>query len=319
MVELVLPNPNHPVFGGPSRDWISSGRADAFPDLVGSASLVAIAIIGLAMWRSRRSVPGVWIVFTLAFGLLALGPFVHIARIDTHIPGPWALLRYVPVIGLARSPSRFAIVATLGLSVCLGFALATLRREWPSRRRAIAAGAAFALSLELAPTPRPLFEAATPAVYTLIAADPDESKRVLELPTGIRDGTSSLGDLSPSAQFFQITHRKPLLGGYLSRVTEQRKRMELDRPAMAVLYTLSEGRPVSARLVAEALATRAEFLAAACVGYVVVDQKRASKELQSFATALFELIPVSEEHGRQLFIPGPAAIRSCGNAARRTG
>ena len=36
---------------------------------------------------------------------------------NTHVPGPWAFLRYVPVIGLARTPSRFSIVFMLALAV----------------------------------------------------------------------------------------------------------------------------------------------------------------------------------------------------------
>ena len=41
----------------------------------------------------------------VVFGLLALGPFVHVAGINTYVPGPWALLRYVPLIGLVHTPA----------------------------------------------------------------------------------------------------------------------------------------------------------------------------------------------------------------------
>ena len=39
---------------------------------------------------------------TIGFGLLALGPFVHVAGVNTYLPTPWTLLRYVPLIGEAR-------------------------------------------------------------------------------------------------------------------------------------------------------------------------------------------------------------------------
>ena len=83
-------------------------------------------------WCSSRSPPspsrgapaggsrGCWGAFALVFGALALGPFVHVAGINTHIPGPWSLLRYVPVIGLARTPSRFSIVAMLMVAILFG-------------------------------------------------------------------------------------------------------------------------------------------------------------------------------------------------------
>ena len=51
---------------------------------------------------------------------------------NTHVPGPWALLRYVPVIGLARTPSRFSIVAMLMVAMLFGAALTWLGRQRPA-------------------------------------------------------------------------------------------------------------------------------------------------------------------------------------------
>ena len=41
--------------------------------------------------------------------------------------------------------------------------------------------------------------------------------RVLSLPIGVRDGTSSLGDFNPLTQYQQTVHGKRLVGGYLSQ------------------------------------------------------------------------------------------------------
>ena len=312
VAELVLPNPNHPWFGEPEQRWITAATPLAFPEYVGSMSLVALAIIGVAMWRVRHSIPGFWLVFTLAFVLLALGPFVQVARANTYIPGPWAVLRYVPVIGLARSPSRFAIVAALGLSVMLGFALVALRRNWPGQWRVVCPVLCGFLSFELLPAPRPLFDATVPTVYSVVAQNRDESVRVLELPGGVRDGTSSLGDFNASAQYFQTVHRKPLIGGYQSRVSEQRKAANLQVPVLAALFALSERRPVSADLAARAHATSRDFLDRSCLGYVVIDSQRASAELRAFAIELFDLIEIGDDRGRELFLPaGGAPVGSC--------
>jgi hypothetical protein len=310
LAELVLPNPNHAWFGGPSQAWIVATTPLAFPEFVGSLSLISLGIVGVALWRVRRAVPRFWIAFTLAFSLLALGPFIQIGRVNTYIPGPWALLRYVPVIGLARSPSRFAIVAALGLSVTLGLALTALRREWPGRWRLIQPILGLLLAFELVPAPRPLFDAAVPAVYARIAEDRDESFRVLELPTGVRDGTSSIGDFNASAQYFQTVHRKPLVGGYQSRVSERRKNANLNVPVLAALFALSEGRQLPADLAARARATTDEFLDMSCLGYVVIDQQRASPELRDFAIGLFNLVPLADDHGRELFVPARRAERA---------
>jgi hypothetical protein len=46
--------------------------------------------------------------------------------------------------------------------------------------------------------------------------------RLLELPVGARDGTSSVGNFTARSQFYQTFHEKPLVGGYLSRVSRKR-------------------------------------------------------------------------------------------------
>ena len=59
----------------------------------------------------------------VVFGLLALGPFIHVAGINTYVPGPWALLRYVPLVGLVHTPARFSIVLMLAVAVVVADAL----------------------------------------------------------------------------------------------------------------------------------------------------------------------------------------------------
>jgi hypothetical protein len=174
-----VPNPNHPWFGDQTRPWFMPDRQYAFPEFVGSFSIVAFAVIGAGAWLGL--LPRFWVAFTGFFAWLSFGPFIHIAGIDTHVIGPWALLRYVPVIGMARSPSRFAVVAVLGMSLLAAFALKELRRRYGAPRWA---GALFGglLAIELLPAPRPLYSAAVPDVYRLIATTGDESGRRWNCP-----------------------------------------------------------------------------------------------------------------------------------------
>ena len=83
------------------------------------------------------------VVFPITFALLALGPFIQIAGINTHIPTPWTFLRYVPLVGLARSPSRFAVLVMMGLSTLFALALVHVTSRYaearPERRRMILA------------------------------------------------------------------------------------------------------------------------------------------------------------------------------------
>ena len=310
-----VPNPNHAWFGDVTRPWFMPDRQDAFPEFVGSFSIVAFAVIAAGAWL--RLLPRFWVAFTGFFVWLSLGPFIYIAGINTSVIGPWALLRYVPVIGMARSPSRFAVVAVLGMSLLAAFALEEFGRRYATPRWAWALLAGI-LAIELLPAPRPLYSAAVPEVYRLIATTGDESGRLLELPVGIRDGTSSLGDFNASSQYFQTSHRRPLIGGYLSRVSPWRKAENARAPMLRALFALSEGRELSAEGMDAARHSRNAFLRRSCVKFVVVNKHRASTDLQAFAVGALGLTLVHEDATYVLFTPAdPPACDPARRAGRR--
>jgi len=244
-----------------------------------------------------------WLWFTGLFTALSLGPFIHVAGVNTALPGPWTFLRYVPLVGMARAPSRFAIVAVLGLSILFGHAVEIWLRKTTWRARTGQFLFLAALVFELNPAPRHLFPADVPAVYSLISTD-DELSSVLELPTGIRDGMSSIGDFSAESQFFQTKHRHRLVGGYLSRVSGSRKRENRRNPVMRMLTMLSEpSGTADPDLIARARESRNRFLSRTCVGYVVIHKRRASLELQAIAADVLQLVPIHDDADYELLRP----------------
>lgn len=292
----LVPNPLHPWFGSTSRSWAATDTA--FPEFVASFSLVAFGVIAAA--GTMRALPRVWVAFTVVFVILSLGPFIHIATVNTFIPGPWALLRYVPIVGMARAPSRFTVLAVLGLSMLFAFALSALRRRFGP---VVIGVVGLALVLELVPSPRPLYSADVPDVYRLITASTDEDGRVLELPTGIRDGRSSIGKFNPASQYFQTRHRRPMVGGYVSRVSRWRMRESRRSPMLGAIFALSEGRAPSPDLAAAARSGRDAFLRRTCVRFVVVDKRHASAELREFARDTLRLSLLHEDATYQLLTP----------------
>lgn len=302
-VALLLPNPTNALWGNLSRDLLSAWRPDAFPEHVGSLSLVALAAVA-GLYLARRRWPsgaGLWVGFTAASVLLSLGPFLTIAGHTTGVPGPWSLLRFVPVLSWARAPSRFAVLATLGLCILLAFAV----RELLSRRHGtlLAAGLALLLAAELSPVPRTLYAATPPSVYATIAADPDPRVRVLELPAGVRDGISSIGNFRTRTQFHQIVHGKPIVGGYLSRVSERCKRRTMSIPTLRALVLLSEGRALSPEEDVEGRLLARQFVQRARIGYVVLVRDRVPPALRAWATGALELRLIAEGGGRELYRP----------------
>jgi hypothetical protein len=301
LVSFVLPNPNHPLTPVAVANWVAS-QPGRFEEQVASLSLVGLLVIAIA-WRHATFRPGrLWVGITFGFGLLALGPFIQIAGINTYVPTPWALLRYVPVIGAARMPSRFAVVALLGFCVILAYALTALTSRFPQRRRLILGAVGVGLVFELMAVPRTLYSAEIPGVYKTIAADP-RPVRVLDLPVGIRDGLSSVGDFSAASQFYQTAHGKQLVGGYLSRVSHQNVDFLRRRPVLNALVELSEKNELDPRTESRARQDVDEFVEQARLGYVVIDTSRATPELRDFAIDLFGLRKVETAGVFELYVP----------------
>lgn len=303
---FLMPNPNSRLFGGPAHDWLQRERADGFAENAAALTLVAPIVVLLGFWPRRGSLPLRWAFLLAFFALLALGPFIWVGGVNTRIPTPWAVLRYLPGVGLVRSPARFAVVVMMALSILFAFAVAEMRRR-SARRSLIAAVIAAALLFELAPFPRPLYSAEIPRVFRTIARDPRDV-RVLELPTGLRDGTNSAGQYSAVAQFHQTLHGKPLVGGYLSRVSVSRIQASRRFPVLDALITLSAGEALTPEQRQAAFARRPRFIRRSRLGYVVIDTSRASPHLRRFAIHVLNLVKLDEDGTYELFAPDLATL-----------
>ena len=285
LLAIALPNPNHVLAPAVWHGWLSD-RFDGYLESVASIPLTAVLVFCIA-WHRGWHPPRLWLSLVLAFTLLALGPFVHIGGVNTYVPGPWALLRYVPVIGLARNPSRFAVLIMLVLAVLFALGLTYLRNTH-TRRPWLSWAVGALVILELLPIPRPLYSARVPSIYDRVAADPQDV-RVLQLPFGVRDGVSSFGNYTARTQFFQTRHGKPLIGGVLSRISERRVKDIRKFPVLDALMQLSEGKLLEPGAAERLAANAPRFLARANVGYVVIDQTRASPALVEFAIHTLKL------------------------------
>lgn len=302
LLALFTPNPSHPLM----RWFISDAQALAptrFLEQTASLSLVAIAVVGFAVWRAGFRPKAGWWILTLGFAALALGPFITVAGVNSYIPGPWALLRYVPVMGLARMPTRFAVVVALGLAVLLAGGLAAIGTRWPARRRLISATVGLLLVFELWPAPSKLYSARISPLFDIVAADP-RPIRVLNLPFGVRDGVMSAGNFSARSQFDQTRHGKRLIGGYLSRISNRRlAQMRADNPTLNRLITISEGRVLSADDEAALLARGPIFVNRVSLGYVVIDERFISAETSALVIRAMHLREIARDAHLVLYAP----------------
>jgi hypothetical protein len=300
VLSLLTPNPNHPLAPDRIADWLMSLKGGYLESVVSIPLIVLLTMI--IAWKMGWRPSLWWSALALAFGALALGPFVHVGGVNTFIPGPWALLRYVPILGLARMPTRFSVVMMLAATVVFATALEWLGRRYPARRRPVLAIVAVLLVAELEPAPLTLHSAAVPRFYEQVAAAP-EDVRVLELPTGVTDGTWSVGSFSARYQFFQTAHGKPLIGGYLSRVSEDRVSTLRKIEVINALIVLSEGGTLPAAGEPHLIASGPAFVRDANLGFVIIDRRRASQSLIDFAIQALQLDEVGAEGALVLYRP----------------
>jgi hypothetical protein len=299
LVSFLMPNPTNPLLRDFIEPWMTQERPDAFVEGVASLSLFAILI---GCWLRGRGgiLSRFWLGFTALFASLALGPFILAAGTATYVPGPWALLRYVPGIGMARSPTRFAVLATLGSAMVFARLLATAAL---GRHRRIVLGAiASILSLELLLPPRRIFATAMPEMYEIVAQDGCDVV-VLRLPMGIKDGTRQRGYFSSSTQFNQIFHAKRLLGGYISRLSDETVAAYENDPTVRVLLDLSEGRPISAEARKAALAGAEAMSRRVGIGFIALNKQETSQELRDFVHEAFRPRVVSKSWPFVIYVP----------------
>jgi hypothetical protein len=309
LLAFVAPNPFHPWFGAPFQAWLRQ-LPHTYIENAASIPWTVIALVAMAFVFVRASAPRYWVAFTVFFASLSLGPFVHVGGLNLYVPTPWALLRYLPVVGAARMPTRVAAVVMFGVAMLAAFAVKELRARAP-RPGLLAAAVSALLVFELLPAPRTVHSAAVPELYRTVAADP-RPVVLLNLPFGFRDGMTSHGSSTSTAQYFQTVHEKPILGGYISRLPADDVAEYLRRQVTSALIDLSEGRSLTPERRAAVIRRAHDIQATLNIGYVVANTSRASAELIQFAREAFDLTPIAAEGDRLLFRTPLAAPQLAG-------
>jgi hypothetical protein len=192
------------------------------------------------------------------------------------------------MVGLVHTPARFAIPFTLCFAILVGDALRDLCRRHPQQRRALLWAAGVLLVAELLPAPLTLYSAEIPPLYRKVAAAPP-STVLLEIPTGVRDGVSNLGDFSARTEFNQTSHGKTVIGGLLSRVPRRRVEEVLTDPVNRALAMLSEKRTLTGDEEATLLQQGPIFIREKRIGFVVVDRTRTSPTFEALVVKAFRL------------------------------
>jgi hypothetical protein len=237
LLAYILPSGTNPLFGGLTAPVYNSFQTpflieeNIFPGYV----LYILALGGLFFKKIRAVSSGIyfWLALAALAFIFSLGPRLHVAGLELAFPPLPYRITYglFPFLGNFRAPSRLSVIVILALAILAAFGLALLLEKatgWLASRvkagrlrlsagRTVAAPVLVAvlLALSLAETlpfglPFKTAPVETPQIYREIAATPGDFK-VLELPL----------DTNSQPLFYQITHRKRLVGGLATRISNR--------------------------------------------------------------------------------------------------
>ena len=231
LLSFVIPSHIGTLLGkvaGPAYLHLHGGGMEAllFPGICCLAfGLTAIvAVRGRSKWF--------WVFLTTLFAVAALGEKVHIYGHGDIIllgkrillPLPMALAGYIPILGLIRVSSRFAILFQLTLVCLAALGVTLLLKRYPGRhRRAIVAILFICLFLDLACVPYFTSPIKHGRLYRILKQIPDDFT-VMDVPFGVGDAVRWYAihtDQTLSWSATQVSHDKNVLGTLASRVDPQ--------------------------------------------------------------------------------------------------
>ncbi len=208
-------------------------------------SVIALAVLGAWPAARGRAVAGgtasvfrrvLPIALATVFLVLSLGSELKFLGRFTGIPMPAAVLQHVPVVNMARAPGRHVYVGLLGVALLAGAGLLRLpRRSWQAALLAV-------LAFEYWPKV-PLTDTTVPRVYHRLAFAPKDVA-VLDVPAGARDGLGGIGRIQTFELVAQTVHQKPIVGGMVSRLAEERWRAVKDAPLVGTLMGVHDANTI---------------------------------------------------------------------------
>jgi len=197
LLAFFIPSEFHPLWG----KWVGK-IAGHFTASLSERTVsfgYAPLILALMAWKAKERV-SLWLIVGLSFVLLALGPYLHIMGKTIPLPLPYAFLRPIPIVAMARSVSRFSLMATLSLAMMAALGAKTMGSRLLLLFMAL-------ILLEYWPSPYPFSPPDTPNFYQKLAQEPGQFA-ILNLPMNWD---------RPRYLLYQTVHGKPLVSGYISR------------------------------------------------------------------------------------------------------
>jgi hypothetical protein len=222
------------------------------------------------------------------------------------LPLPQLLQRFVPILSNARIPGRAMALAYLALAMlgALGFAALRARpRQARVLGRALPLAVTAGLFVDFWPAPFPVTVLAAPPLYETLAGR--EQGTIGELPLGLRDGFGELGQLDHRTIYYQTVHGRPVLGGFVARLSPTLRARYEDAPVISSLLLLSSGETPSAWALARDRLVAPRLLREWRLNTFVLRKKDASRALKKYLTDTLDAHVTLSDDERDVYEVGP--------------
>jgi hypothetical protein len=243
-----------------------------------------------------------WAIIGFVFFVWALGPHLVVFGVNTGMPLPHALIRYVPIVANARVPGRSIVVTYLAMAVLCATTVAEWRRR--GRRGAwLPLVAALMIGADYLPAPFPLVALDRPPIYDVLKARP-EGGSVCELPLGVRDGFGERGLFDDRVLYYQTIHQRPLVGGFVARLPRAVDAAYSLDPLLSALLRLS----ARSRLRSGAEAPLPDRVVATDrfrhngIAFIMLNRRTASPELVDYVERTLPLTRIADDDERSLYV-----------------
>jgi hypothetical protein len=239
-----------------------------------------LVLLAFAVVVGRRHPPlSISSLMSLLLAALSLGVVITNHGHSTHLRGPWALLRHLPLAANAL-PTRLGLLVPLAASATLAIVLTQLQREW-STITAVAIAAVVMLPIIPSPLRTARIEALPPSAVDVLRRLPaDSTTLIVPFPTATRT--------APMRWQSQTGFRFSMPGGYFTGPAADGHAYiggDAARPTEALLSNIASGR--------DQLVTKQDRIAAlADLAYWQVDRVALlpASHHAAFADALIALL-----------------------------
>lgn len=186
-----------------------------------------------------------WLLLAGGSTLLAMGAHLHIAQYNTWMPLPFFFVRLLPVVGNVRVPERWMALGAIAWAVVLSLALARLAKSRGWSLKAVGLCACALILVENWPGLPLVRPSGSLPVYETLRQLPEGA--VLALPFYAGDSSIGTGNALEGTRIFpwdhlwaQTFHEKPMIGGYIGRISRRVIDRYHDDPFMKSVIELEE-------------------------------------------------------------------------------